>query len=247
MRRVLTAGLSGVACVALLGSKSGIVGGGRALSMVSASASGLSDSIPLPKKFINASVAQAIDVKLMEKPGWTIDQLMELAGLSVAQDVYDFMKNGNGKRVLLVCGPGNNGGDGLVAARHLHHFGYKPTILYPKAGKGELFTNLIQQVKDLNIPVITDASECTAVAQSDSFDLVVDGMFGFSFKGEAREPFKTFILGLAASTSSTPVLSIDIPSGWHVEKGDLNNSGFKPDGVISLTVPKLCMQGYVLK
>ena len=57
---------------------------------------------------------------------------MELAGLSVAQATHDFWKLQPGKRILIVAGPGNNGGDGIVAARHLQLFGYKCTLVYPK-------------------------------------------------------------------------------------------------------------------
>jgi len=74
---------------------------------------------------------------------------MELAGLAVAQCVAELYPLGpvlpldaNGvkqkrvnERVLVACGPGNQGGDGLVAARHLHHFGYSPSVFYPKVSK----------------------------------------------------------------------------------------------------------------
>ncbi len=62
--------------------------------------------------------------------GFSVDQLMELAGLSVAQALaaeYPPEREGGAggrRRVLVLAGPGNNGGDGLVAARHLHHWGY---------------------------------------------------------------------------------------------------------------------------
>lgn len=52
---------------------------------------------------------------------------MELAGLSCATSLAEQYPRARHPRVLIVCGPGNNGGDGLVAARHLHHFGYTVT------------------------------------------------------------------------------------------------------------------------
>jgi NAD(P)H-hydrate epimerase len=70
---------------------------------------------------------------------FSLDQLMELAGLACAQALataYPLKKSvadtPSNRRVLVCCGPGNQGGDGLVAARHLSMFGYSPTIFLPK-------------------------------------------------------------------------------------------------------------------
>ncbi|RZR88284.1 hypothetical protein BHM03_00015827 [Ensete ventricosum] len=70
----------------------------------------------------------------------------ELAGLSVAAAIAEVYKPSEYRRVLAICGPGNNGGDGLVAARHLHHFGYEPFICYPKRTPKPLYDGLVTQV-----------------------------------------------------------------------------------------------------
>lgn len=70
--------------------------------------------------------AQKIDEELMGPLGFSVDQLMELAGLACAVSLATEYPVSIHSRVLVISGPGNNGGDGLVAARHLHHFGYQP-------------------------------------------------------------------------------------------------------------------------
>ncbi len=111
----------------------------------------------------------------MSVGGFSLDQLMELAGLSVSQagvfDMYTFLfrsllmsiqsiecilrvearvSSWHADQAIMVCheylssfprisGPTVAGGDGLVAARHLWHYGYHPTIYYPKPGKNELY------------------------------------------------------------------------------------------------------------
>ena len=203
--------------------------------------------IPLPQRFLNSTEAREVDEMLMSKPGFSIDQLMELAGLSVAKAAHAFAQDtcpvddSKLKKILIICGPGNNGGDGLVAARHLSHFGYTPSIVYPKAGKSELFVNLVNQCKDLGIPFVSedDLSESDVRA---SYGMVIDALFGFSFKGEVREPFGELINKV--KSSGVPIMSVDIPSGWDVNLGDTGSSGLMPEAVISLTAPKKCMEGY---
>ena len=73
---------------------------------------------------------------------------MELAGLSVAQATHDYIEkdlnlNPSQARILTVCGPGNNGGDGIVAARHLKLFGYQSSLLYPKPTTNQYFLDIL--------------------------------------------------------------------------------------------------------
>ena len=198
-------------------------------------------------KTLTAVSAAQLDKDLMsEAGGYSIDQLMELAGLSVAQAVYKCHPpslSGNSNNILLACGPGNNGGDGLVAARHLHHFGYSPKVFYPKPTKQPIFEGLVKQLNALDIPFVPEDNFKPALADA---GLVVDALFGFSFKPPVRPPFIEVIKAIV--DSDVPVLGVDIPSCWHVEegppkKGELG-SEFMPEFLISLTAPKPCVEWY---
>eukprot|EP00977_Amphora_coffeiformis_P021389 scaffold9272_cov195-Amphora_coffeaeformis.AAC.6 len=196
--------------------------------------------------FLDAASAASLDEELMQTPGFTLEQLMELAGLSVAEAAYEMISsssNNDKTQILVICGPGNNGGDGLVAARHLHHFGFQVVVVYPKrSSRQPHYTNLVKQCEDLEIPVL-DAMPTDDLTR---FGLVLDSIFGFSFQGEPREPFRSIlqIMRDMQQTEGWLILSVDVPSGWNVNEGDVTESGFVPDAVISLTAPKACMRTY---
>eukprot|EP00533_Pseudo-nitzschia_delicatissima_P014981 CAMPEP_0197276318 /NCGR_PEP_ID=MMETSP1432-20130617/15166_1 /TAXON_ID=44447 /ORGANISM="Pseudo-nitzschia delicatissima, Strain UNC1205" /LENGTH=329 /DNA_ID=CAMNT_0042742345 /DNA_START=418 /DNA_END=1407 /DNA_ORIENTATION=+ len=194
--------------------------------------------------YLNAIDAAALDEELMSTPGFSLEQLMELAGLAVAEAIYQGVPPSKARKILLVCGPGNNGGDGLVAARHLRFFGnYECTIVYPKRSRKQHFVNLVQQCEDVGIDVLDEMP-----SELDSYDSIVDAIFGFSFKGEPREPFGTILRQLKEAQESDNnqqiIFSVDVPSGWNVDEGDVAQTGFLPDILISLTAPKLCSKEF---
>ena len=203
----------------------------------------LIENINTDVSYISSSIAKSIDDTLMSTPGFSIDQLMELAGYSVACAVDDYykkhLKHTTNTKILIVCGPGNNGGDGLVAARHLKHFGYEPTIVLPKQSSSQLFVNLVKQCNDLEIKVLNSLPDSST---DSTYSIIVDALFGFSFNGPAREPFSKIINYL--TTTKSVVISVDVPSGWNVDNGDDYKTGFTPNAVISLTAPKICMKNF---
>ncbi|KAL9948677.1 hypothetical protein D7B24_000635 [Verticillium nonalfalfae] len=185
-------------------------------------------------KTLGAKAAAALDKDLMSAGAFSLDQLMELAGLSVSQAVYKVHPPSKGRNILVACGPGNNGGDGLVAARHLHHYGYKPSIYYPKRSKNELYQRLAKQLEDLEVSFVDDFSEALQTA-----DHIIDAIFGFSFSGEVREPFPAVIRALEETI--LPVTAVDAPSSWDIEEGPPKTglgSSFNPTVLVSLTAPK---------
>ncbi|KAL2080147.1 hypothetical protein ACEWY4_023940 [Coilia grayii] len=193
-------------------------------------------SMAHPVKYLGQKEAQGIDEELFSDYSFSVDQLMELAGLSCATAVAkaypaESMVKAS-PTVLIICGPGNNGGDGLVCARHLKLFGYEPSILYPKRPNKPLFNNLTIQCEKMGISFLSDMPE--AKVTDEAYNLVVDAIFGFSFQGAVREPFGAILSTLKKIT--IPIASVDIPSGWDVEKG--NPEGIQPDMLISLTAPK---------
>lgn len=143
--------------------------------------------------------------------------------------------------ILFSVGPGNNGGDGLVAARHLHHFGYNPTVLYPKPSSKDIYNRLIIQCKNLGIHFLDNLSSSDLQTHK-HYDFLVDGIFGFGFKGDIRPPFDHIMKVMKSTT--LPIVSIDVPSGWDVENGDVTGNGIKPEMLVSLTAPKLCAKGF---
>mmetsp|Transcript_17645 Transcript_17645/g.68495 ORF Transcript_17645/g.68495 Transcript_17645/m.68495 type:complete len:247 (+) Transcript_17645:67-807(+) len=188
-------------------------------------------------RLLNAHDSAQIDVELMgPEYGFSVDQLMELAGLAVAQVCFRQHPPSNGSNVLVCVGPGNNGGDGLVAARHLSHFGYSPTVVYPKQPQKELYLSLVKQCRMLDIPVEADWAAAT---RGSSWDLIVDSLFGFGFKGPPREPFPALLSFICEQVDAgTAVLSVDVPSGWDVNGASADS--FHPATLVSLTSPKQC-------
>ncbi|XKL66459.1 hypothetical protein PGB90_009879 [Kerria lacca] len=183
-------------------------------------------------KYLNQEEAINIDLELFNDYKYSVDQLMELAGLSTACAIADTYRNAS--KIIIYCGPGNNGGDGLVCARHLKLFGYEPELFYPKRTNKPLYENLTHQCCSMNIPL---AEANPSVEDLNKYDIIVDALFGFSYKPPPREEFVDILNNL--EKTKTPICSIDIPSGWNVETGPSENS-INPEFLISLTAPKQC-------
>jgi len=195
-------------------------------------------------RLLGQQEAADIDKELFDEYGFSVDQLMELAGQACAHAVVRAYPSpppaptAKVQEALVICGPGNNGGDGLVCARHLSVLdaGIRPKIYYPKPSQKPLFQGLVKQCSKMEIGFL-DCMPDAEVLRAD-YSMVVDALFGFSFKGEPR-PYAADILA-KVKESGLPVVSVDVPSGWDVEEGDVHGIGIMPDVLVSLTAPKKC-------
>jgi len=141
--------------------------------------------------------------------GVSIFDLMEAAGKAVA-DLARSEFAAAGKRILILCGTGNNGGDGLVAARHLAKEA-RVTVLLARSpdqfDTKEAQTNF-ERLREVQILAGLDRSE-EAIAEA---DLLIDALLGIGAEGNLREPFASLVRQVNAS--GKPVLSVDVPSGF---------------------------------
>lgn len=165
--------------------------------------------------------------------------MMENASRAVAVEALSVIKQKAVSRVIILCGGGNNGGDGLACARHLYnHTMIEPLILLCK-GK-QAFTGSARMQYDIiskmSLPVIeTDLP----LNQFTEDTLVIDAIFGTGLKGTISGTIKTIIDSV--NTSPATVVAIDIPSGLDADTGDTYGSAVHADITVTMGAPKTGM------
>src|SRR2546425_2806361 len=140
--------------------------------------------------------------------GVSILELMENAGKAVA-DVARSEFGAAGKNVLVLCGTGNNGGDGLVAARHLAKEA-RVTVLLARSPD-----QFVTQESGTNFERLRDTQILAGLGKSEgaiaAADLLIDALLGIGAEGPLREPYVALIRQVNAS--GQPILRVDVPGG----------------------------------
>jgi NAD(P)H-hydrate epimerase len=141
--------------------------------------------------------------------------LMENAARAVSETAMRFV--GPGKKVMILCGGGNNGGDGLAVARHLQNRGVQVTVgltLPAEKYRGDALINWnIVRAMKLHVAQITPE----AIAESRA-DLVIDAIFGTGLDQAPRPPFGEIVA--AVKRTGVCVLAVDLPSGMDCDTGE---------------------------
>ena len=174
------------------------------------------------------------------KYGLSYQRMMENAGAACARNIRNIVENESVSRrnVVVVCGKGNNGGDGFVVARKLAENGYNVSVIlscgYPDSPEA---TYMYKLVIDSSISTIWyDADRLKAIQTVKNADIVVDAVFGFSFYGNISEDLKLLITEMTNSKGLK--FAIDVPSGVYCDSGYNDPGCFKADYTIAISALK---------
>lgn len=192
-------------------------------------------------KILTASQIRQLE-ESCAKIGLSADILMENAGKAVAEEVKRILGGTDQRHVLFLVGPGNNGGDGLVAARHLGDWGAKVTV-YLLGRRGADDPNLTL-VRERGISCV-EAAKDEGLSQFNqslaSADAVIDALFG---TGTAR-PFSGHVLSVLDRVNKAKkkrpkwrIIALDLPSGLNADSGAVDPATLYADYTITLGCPK---------
>ncbi len=197
-----------------------------------------------PPRSVTRAEVRELDRRAIEEYGIPGVVLMENAGRSVAEEAMKMLPTGGKRQVAVLCGKGNNGGDGFVVARHLHNHGIKVWVyLLCKAeeiaSSPDACTHLkVIQKMDIPINEIPTQDQVKEVLpRLKKFDLLIDALLGTGLTGEVREPYKTIVQGMNAAGVS--ILSVDIPSGLDCDEGRVLGTAVKATRTVTFVLPKV--------
>jgi len=196
-------------------------------------------------KWVSRDEMRAIDRRAIEEFGIPAIILMENAGRGAADEARKlYRERGLSGPMLIFCGAGNNGGDGLVVARHLANAGFEVQVFLTfersRADRTrEAGVNLtVCERMGLPIEELTSREAVQGVRDRLPRDgLIIDAIFGIGLSSPPREPHATLIRILAESR--LPVLAIDIPSGLDADTGQVLGVVLPADVTATMACPKL--------
>ncbi len=192
---------------------------------------------------VTSAQMRALDELAIKKYGIPSLDLMENAGSRVARYIIDYICERllTGKQIAILCGPGNNGGDGYVVARHLAAAGAKVGIFSVEAVsklKGDAKVNADRVAKN-GISVV-EFEEGTQPVDLSGYHVIIDALFGTGFHGSIDGVAARLIR--AANASGVPIIAIDTPSGLDNDSGQYAEPAIRATHTLTLGAVKLGQQ-----
>lgn len=183
--------------------------------------------------YLTAEEVAEADRTAIEDYGIDVIALMENAGLSAAKVVRRMLGGTvEGRTICALVGRGNNGGDGLVAARHLHNWGAMVQVVLAgdRADLRDIPAKQAEIVDKMGIAFKGPTEEFGGV------QLIVDALLGYGSKGSPREPVAGLIQ--RANASGIPILAVDIPSGMDATTGETGEPCIEAKATVTFGFPK---------
>jgi NAD(P)H-hydrate epimerase len=170
-------------------------------------------------------------------------KLMENAGKAVAEEVRKIMGEVKEKSIVILIGPGNNGGDGLVTARYLHDW----------EAKVNLFLFRERPPDDQNFILVQECGiDCVSITKDENLDkledllsqssAVIDALFGIGRIRPFRSTLKKALDKVSSAKQKQPalrIIALDLPSGLNADTGSVDPSCLYADNTITLGFPKI--------
>lgn len=185
---------------------------------------------------LDSEAMRAVEERAVDETGVTLAALMARAGAAVAADAQALAPAG---RIVVMCGKGNNGGDGWVAAGALAEAGREVAVLafadpgsYASPAR-EAFDAALAAGVAWSAP----ASDGELIAALDGVALVIDALFGFGFRGPTHEPYARAIEIL--NDADVAVLAVDVPSGVEADTGGVPGDAVFADVTLTFSAPKV--------
>ncbi len=183
--------------------------------------------------YVTAEEMRRIDDVTIREFQVDVLMLMENAGRAAATMARRMFQGTTiGKRVACLGGGGNNGGDGMVAARHLANWGANVEVIVgtTKDRMKSVPLGQLHILEKMRIPILS-----TDYALRD-YDLLIDGLMGYGLEGNPRDMVAVLIKD--ANTSGRPILALDVPSGMNATTGEAYDPCIKATSTLTLALPK---------
>lgn len=192
---------------------------------------------------VTVSESRQLD-QLAERSGLPSIVLMENAALRLAEVVQQHFELDPPKSIVIVCGKGNNGGDGLALARHLHNVGFSVQAFLladPSELKGDAAINFVAATKlGISVQPLPSPEHLRYLVEPlRRADLVVDALLGTGVAGEVRGIYADAIPLL--NEHAPRILSVDVPSGINSDTGEICGVAVRADATVTLGAIKLGM------
>lgn len=193
---------------------------------------------------ISTEQMRKVDDLMINKYGIELIQMMENAGANLAELAINLMDKffdiPNSKNVVVACGLGNNGGGGMVAARHLSNSGYDVTVVLA-GNQLKLKSIPLKQwniLKKLPVRMIIANGNDTLGVFNEA-DLIIDAIIGYGMHGELKG-IPAHVIHEILNSQNQNVLSLDAPTGLNTTTGDFNEKlCIRAYATMTLALPKI--------